>query len=172
MFYRNNLFLDRELTRVEVLFGRDYYRNIMEKINCDNSLKTFLEVDILKKIFYEALEQELKVKPIKQLEIIKANLTKDFNNFRRNEKNKRIERMKLKKLSKNIPEYLKEERGVFEYLKRESWVFDYSFLLDIIKNNVISKHRKDYENQIKKKYLSIKNKQIYENFLNSIFFTD
>lgn len=172
MLYRNNLFLDRELTRVEVLFGRDYYRNIMEKINCDNSLKTFLEVDILKKIFYEALEQELKVKPIKQLEIIKANLTKDFNNFRRNEKNKRIERMKLKKLSKNIPEYLKEERGVFEYLKRESWVFDYSFLLDIVKNNVISKHQKDYENQIKKKYLSIKNKQIYENFLNSIFFTD
>lgn len=34
--------------------------------------------------------------------------------------------MNLKKLSKNIPEYLKEERGVFEYLKRESWIFDYS----------------------------------------------
>jgi hypothetical protein len=50
--------------------------------------------------------------------------------------------MNLKKLSKNIPEYLKEERGVFEYLKRESWIFDYSFLLDIVKNNVISKHRK------------------------------
>ncbi len=172
MLYRNDLFLDRELTRVEVLFGRDYYRNIMEKINCDNSLKTFLETDVLKKIFYEALEQELKIKPIKQLEKIKTNLTKDFNNFRRNEKNKRIERMKLKKLSKNIPEYLKEERGVFEYLKRESWIFDYSFLLEIVKDNVISKHRKDYENQIKKKYLSIKNKQIYESFLNSIFFTD
>lgn len=49
MLYRNNIFLDRELTRVEALFGRDYYRNIMERINCDNSLKTFLEVNILKK---------------------------------------------------------------------------------------------------------------------------
>lgn len=171
MLYRENLILNKELTRIEVLFGRDYYRTILEKFNCDNSLKTFLEADILEKIFHEALEQELKIKPLKQLEVIKSNLTKDFNNFRRNEKNKRIERMKLKKLSKSIPGYLKEERGVFEYLKRESWIFDYSFLLDIVKDNVISKHRKDYENQVKKKYLSIRNKQIYENFLNSIFFT-
>lgn len=172
MLYRNNLSLDRELTRIEVLFGRDYYRNAMKRIGYDNSLKTFLEKDILRKIFHEALEQELKINPIKQLEKIKSNLTKDFNNFRRNERNKRIERMKLKKLSKRIPEYLKEERGVFEHLKRESWIFDYSFLLEIVKENVISKHRKDYVNQIKKKYLSVNNKQIYESFLSSIFFTD
>lgn len=172
MYQKNNTSLDINLTRVEVLFGRDYYRNTVERLGVDNSLVSFLSSEIMEKIFFQAIETELKIKPFKEIKKIKSNLEKNFNNFRRNERAKRKERQKLKKLNKDIPKYLKEERGVFEYLRRESWIFDYEFLFEIVKKNVISKHQKDYERQIIKKYLNINNQQRLNNFLNLIFFTD
>ena len=78
---------------MEVLFGRDYYRNIMEKMSLNNSLKVLLENNFLKEIFLESLTNELKTKPEQQLIRIKNKLAYDFNNFRRNEKAKRIERI-------------------------------------------------------------------------------
>ncbi|GAA6323591.1 hypothetical protein F350042L8_06890 [Fusobacterium ulcerans] len=170
LFINQDIFLEQKLTRIEVLFGRDYYRNIMEKIKLDNSLKIFLTNDFLKQIFLEALDYELKVKPLKQIERIKNKLVCDFNSFRRNEKAKRIERNKLKKTGKNIPDHLKEERGVFEYLKKNSWIFDWKFLYEICQKQISSRHRKMYEQQLKK-YMDIKNYEKYQELINLIFFT-
>ena len=111
----------------------------------------------------------MKIKPEQQLVRIKNKLTHDFNNFRRNEKAKRIERNRLKSLGKDIPTYLREERGVFNYLKYNSWIFDWIFLHQICQQIVSSKHRKMYENQLKK-YMNINNYEIYKEFINSIFF--
>lgn len=166
----HDLKITEELTRLEVLFGRDYYRNTVEKYGISNSLKDFLITEnLINKLFIEAIEKEVKSKPIKYLEEIKKNLAYDFNNFRRNEKVKRIEREKLKKQGKDIPIIYKEERGVFNYLQKNSWIFDYTFLYEIIKENVLSKHRKDYERQIVKKYKDIKNMELYEKLLKKIF---
>lgn len=169
MFINHEIKLSEELTRIEVLFGRDYYRSILEKYELSNSLKDFLSFERLETIFKEALEKEIKIKPIRYLEDIKKNLTYDFNNFRRNEKIKRVEREKYKKRGKSIPNIYKEERGVFEYLKNNSWIFDYSFLLEIIKDNIASKQKKAYEKQVYKKYLNINNKKLYEKLLEKIF---
>lgn len=169
MFINHEIKLSEELTRIEVLFGRDYYRNILEKYGLSSSLKDFLSLGNLEILFKEALEKEIKIKPIRYLEEIKKNLTYDFNNFRRNEKVKRTEREKYKAQGKNIPNIYREERGVFEYLKNNSWIFDYTFLLEIIKKNIISKQRKDYEKQVYKKYLNINNIKLYEKLLRKIF---
>ena len=169
MLHKHNKEIQSGLTRVEVLFGRDYYRYTLENMGLDNSLDTFLKASIAEQLFVKAIEYELKIKPMRELDKIKSNLEKAFNNFRRTERNKRKERNRLKKIGKEIPKYLKEERGVFEYLRRESWIFDYSFLYEIVKDNVVSKHRKDYERQIIKKYLNINNKQIFTSFLKLIF---
>ena len=170
LFRNQNIYTDRELVRVEVLFGRDYYRNIMEKMSLNNSLKVLLENNFLKEIFLESLTNELKTKPEQQLIRIKNKLAYDFNNFRRNEKAKRIERNRLKSLGKDIPIYLKEERGVFNYLKYNSWIFDWIFLHQLCQKEVTSRDRRMYENQLKK-YMNINNYEIYKEFISSIFFT-
>lgn len=164
-----NIELEEKLTRLEVLFGRDYYRNTVEKYGISNSLNDFLSKDIIGQMFLESIEKEVVEKPKKYLLEIKKNLTYDFNNFRRNEKFKRLEREKLKKAGKEIPEAYREERGVFNYLEKNSWIFDYRFLYELVNENVISKHRKDYEKQIIKKYMNIKNLELYENLLNNVF---
>lgn len=158
------------LTRIEVVYGRDYYRNAMDRENLTNSLYDLLtNGDILKKIFIEGLKQELIIKPEKYLETLKKNLSYDFMNFRRNERVKRLERKRYKEKGKEIPEHLREERGVFEYLDHNSWIFDYKFLLEIVEKNISSKHRKDYQGQVLKKYLNKNNLTIYEKLLKSAF---
>ena len=87
--------------------------------------------------------------------------------LKRNEKFKRAEREKLQ--GKDIPAIYKEERGVFNYLEKNSWIFDYRFLYEIINEHISSKHRKDYEKQIIKKYMNINNLELYEKLLKNIF---
>lgn len=168
MCTNHNIFLEEKLTRLEVLFGRDYFRNIVEKYGLTNNLNDFLSNDIIEKIFIESLEKEILEKPKKHLLEIKKNLTYDFNNFRRNERFKRTEREKLKKLGKTVPIVFKEERGVFNYLKNKSWIFDYRFLCEIISEQISSRHKKDFERQIKK-YTNINNLELYEKFIKKIF---
>lgn len=160
--------LDEKLTRVELLAGRDFYRCQVSKYGVTNSLKD-LKNEILKEIFIKAIETEVLIKPTNYLKIIKKSLVYDFFNFKRNEKVKREERVRLKQLSKEIPEIYKETRGVFEYLDKESWIFDYTFLQELVLNEVDSKHKNDYYKQIEKKYLNKTNKEVYEKLLKSIF---
>ena len=169
MYTSHDVLIPEKLTRLEILFGRDYYRNITEKYGISNSLNDFLANDITEKLFFESLEKEVVEKPKKYLLEIKKNLTHDFKNFKRNEKFKRAEREKLKKAGKNIPTIYKEERGVFNYLEKNSWIFDYRFLYEIINEHISSKHRKDYEKQIIKKYMNINNLELYEKLLKNIF---
>ena len=169
MLLNQGIELDREVTRVEVLFGRDYYKYATEKRQLDNTLKVFLNVDIIKDLFQEAIKCEVKEKPFKELEKIKKNLSYEFKNFKRNEKVKREMREKIKAQNKEIPEHLKEERGIYKYLEQNSWIFDFRFLLEVTKENISSKHHKIYEKQILKKYINVKNYDIYIKFLNKIF---
>lgn len=78
-------------------------------------------------------------------------------------------REKIKAQNKEIPEHLKEERGIYKYLEQNSWIFDFRFLLEVTKENISSKHHKIYEKQILKKYINVKNYDIYIKFLNKIF---
>lgn len=169
MLLNQGIELDREVTRVEVLFGRDYYKYVVEKRQLDNSLKTFLSVDIIKDLFQDALKVEVKEKPLKELEKIKKNLSYEFKNFKRNEKVKREMRKKLNLHNKEIPEHLREERGIYKYLEQNSWIFDFKFLLEITKENTPSKHHTTYEKQIIKKYIDVKNYDVYVSFLKKIF---
>ena len=169
IFINHNMRIDEKLTRLEVLFGRDYYRNICEKNKLSNSLKDFLSNDFLEKFFIDSIEKEVFEKPTKYLTEIKKNLTYNFSNFKRNEKFKRLERERLKKMGKEIPEAFREERGVFEYLKNNSWIFDYNFLLEIVQEQIESKNRKITEKQILKKYSDLENKKLYEKLLKKIF---
>lgn len=168
MFTAKDVLLDRQLTRVEVLFGQDYYRNILARRGLDNSLQTLLSSNFLKEIYYESLESELLVKPLQKLKEIKKDLLQAFSNFKRNEKVKREFRQKFKRAGKNVPEVYREERGVLEYLARECWIFDYSFLIHVINELVSSKHRKDYERQVVKKYMDINNLTIFNTFTKSV----
>lgn len=164
----HNIDIELPLTRVELLAGRDFYRNQIAKYELTNSLQD-LKDDVLKDIFIKALETEVLIKPTKYLETIKKNLIYDFLNFKRNEKVKREERQRLKELSKDIPETYKETRGVFEYLDKESWIFDYTFLQELVLEKVDSKHKSDYYKQIEKKYKNKNNKEVYEELLKSVF---
>lgn len=172
LYTNQNIFITEKLTRIEVLFGRDFYRLAMEKEGISNNLTDLLESNLLEKLFFNAITTELITKPIKSLKELKRNLNYDFLNFRKTEKLKRTQREKLKKLGSNIPEYLIEERGVFEYLKRNSWIFDYSFLYQIVNENISSKHKKVFEKQIMKKYLEINNKKLYEDLISKVLKTN
>lgn len=168
MLRNQNLMLDEELTRVEVLLGRDYYRIQMNLLGLSNDLKD-LSYEEMKKLFINSLVNEIKIKPKKYLEeTLKKNLIYDFRNFKRNEAKKRQERTRLKELEKEIPECYKEQRGVFEYLLKESWIFDYSHLLEIVLKEVDTKHKQVYERQIKNKYLKLNNLEVYERLLKAI----
>ena len=157
--------LHEELTRVEVLCGRDFYRRSVAKYGVTNSIHD-LKDKILEDIFIKSLENEILVK---YLETIKSNLYYDFFNFKRNEKVKREERKRLQDSKKEIPDHLRETKGVFKYLDKESWIFDYSFLQELVLEEVDSKHKNDYLKQIKKNYMHKKNKEVYENLLKNIF---
>lgn len=168
MLRNQNLMIDEELTRVEVLLGRDYYRTQMNLQGLTNELKD-LDYDAMEKLFRNSLINEIKIKPKKYLEeTLKKNLIYDFRNFKRNEAKKRQERARLKELEKDIPDCYKEQRGVFEYLLKESWIFDYSYLLEIVLKEVDTKHKQVYERQIKNKYLKSNNLEVYNNLLRSI----
>lgn len=168
MLRNQNLMVDEELTRVEVLLGRDYYRTQMNLQGLTNELKD-LDYDTMEKLFRNSLVNEIKVKPKRYLEeTLKKNLIYDFRNFKRNEAKKRQERARFKELEKEIPNCYKEQRGVFEYLLRESWIFDYSYLLEIVLKEVDSKHKQIYEKQIKNKYLKLNNLEVYERLLKAI----
>lgn len=169
MYLNHNIMLDKQLTRIEVLFGQDYYRNTMERMGLDNSLKSFLANDTLEEIFLKSLVSEVLTKPVKYLEKIKKNLAFEFNNFRRNERVKREFRKKLQQQGKDIPLYYKEERGVFKHLKDESWIFDFSFLIELVNEYVPLKHKGVFERQILKKYIHITNLSLYEFLLKKIF---
>lgn len=157
-----------ELTRVEVACGRDYYRRVISKYGLTNSIYD-LKDSVLEDIFKKALENELVAKTTKYMEKIKSNLVYDFFNFKRNEKVKREARKKLKSLGKEVPDHLKETRGVLEYLDRESWIFDYSFLQELVLKEIHSKHKGNYLKQIENKYKHKKNKEVYEKLLEYVF---
>ena len=161
LYIRQGIKIDKELMRIEVLFGQDYFRNIMERIGLDNSLKTFLMNNVLEDIFIKSLTNELLIKPKKYIEKIKKKLNYDFNNFKKNENVKREYRKRYIEQDKEIPEAYKEERGVFKYLKNNSWIFDFSFLLEVVNKNIISRHRQNFEKQILKNYKNITNLSIY-----------
>ncbi|MGL6063751.1 MAG: phage/plasmid replication domain-containing protein [Fusobacteriaceae bacterium] len=167
---RNQEFnVDLELTRVEILCGRDFYRNFMENLGRTNSLFDMLSnPELLEVIYKNSLLQELSVKPKKYLETLKKNLKYDFNNFRRNEILKRSEREKFKELGKDIPEIYKEERGVFEYLKKESWIFDYSYLYEIVIDEIEISNKAKFIKQIKKKYININNLELLKELLKKL----
>lgn len=169
MYLNHNTILDKQLTRVEVLFGQDYFRNVMERAGLDNSLKTFLINNKLEEIFLKSLINEILTKPSKYLEKIRKNLNFEFNNFRRNEKVKRQFRKKLKQQGKEIPAYYKEERGVFKHLKDESWIFDFSFLIELINEHIPLKHKSVFEKQVLKNYIHIANLSLYKFLLKKIF---
>lgn len=167
---KKNLFLPEPLTRVEVLFGRDYFREVMLKKGLDNKLYSFLTLkdDDIEKFFKDSLKKELIVNTKKTLKQIENKVKYHFNNFRRNEKAKKVERIKLKNLGKDIPEIYKEERGVFKYLIENYWVFDFSFLIklcDLVEN----KSKKSYLVQLKK-YSNINNLEKYNDFISRIFY--
>lgn len=166
----SNLEVDEYLTRVEVVAGRDYYREYMKSLDLTNSLTDLVEnKKLLEALFKKSIDQELATKPREYIEnILKKRLKYDFINFRRNEKVKRIERKKLKEQGKEIPKYLKEERGVFEYLDRESWIFDYNYLLEIILTELNSKNRDKFSDQIVKKYKYKNNSKVFNNLLNVV----
>ncbi|MGL5936752.1 MAG: hypothetical protein ACRCZI_14150 [Cetobacterium sp.] len=160
--------LNVDLTRVEVLCGRDYYRRTVAKHGITNSIYD-LKDKILEEIFIKALEEEVSIKPTKYLETIKNNLYYGFFNFKRNEKVKREERKKLQDSGKEIPDYLRETKGVLKYLDKESWIFDYSFLQEMVLEEVDKRHKGDYLKQINKNYMHKNNKEVYEKLLKSIF---
>lgn len=160
--------LDDELTRVEVLCGRDYYRRTVSKYNLTNSIYD-LNDRVLEDIFKKALENEVVSKPSKYMEVIKNNLVYDFFNFKRNERVKREERKKIESLGKKVPDHLKETRGVLEFLDRESWIFDYSFLQELVLKEVSNKHKGNYLKQIDNKYKHKRNKEVYEKLLKYVF---
>lgn len=164
--------IEEPLTRIEVLLGRDYYRSKINALGFGNSLRELISNNhILEILFKDSLGNEVKTKPSNYLEnVLKKNLVYDFLNFKRNEKEKAAKRIELKKSGKKIPEYLKEERGVFEYLHRNSWIFDFSYLVEIVRNEdcVRISNRWIYEKQIKKKYLNKNNKEIYKKILEKI----
>lgn len=169
MKINQNMELDKSLTRLEVLLGREYYKKTLEKNGYDNKLTTLLTNDFLEKIFTDSIEKEIVIKPRQYLDELKKSLADDFNNFRRNEQVKRKERERYKLQGKEIPELYREERGVFKYLEKSSWIFDYSLLLEIVNENIVPKQKKAYKKQILKKYMNINNKEIYEKVLNKIF---
>ena len=117
--------------------------------------------NVLEDIFIKSLTNELLIKPKNYIEKIKKKLNYDFNNFKRNENVKREYRKRYIEQDKEIPEAYKEERGVFKYLKNNSWIFDFSFLLEVVNKNIISRHRQNFEKQILKNYKNITNLSIY-----------
>lgn len=161
--------ISEKLTRIEILLGREYLSYIMEKEGLTNDLKDFLNYKKIEDTFYKSLSNELIKKTFNLLNKIKKELNYHFLNFRRNENVKRKEREKRKKEGKSIPEYLKEERGVFEYLAEKFYIFDSSFLFEIVEKNISSKHKGKFEKQIIKKYNHINNKQKYEELIEEIF---
>ncbi|WP_163468494.1 hypothetical protein [Fusobacterium sp. IOR10] len=164
---RKGIYIPTKLIRIEILLGNDYFRDYMKTINSDNYLKSFVCQDI-QKIFKKCLVKELKEKPQKYLLEIKKNLENDFNSFKKNEKLKREKRKEYKKKELIIPDFLKEERGVFEYLEKNSWIFDYNFLIEIIEKNIDSNHRYMYKKQVLDKYLHKNNSQKYEQLLKNL----
>lgn len=166
---KKNLFLPEPLTRVEVLFGRDYFREVMLKKGLDNKLYSFLTLkdNDIEKIFKDSLKKELIVNTKKALKQLENKLKYHFNNFRRNENVKREYRKKYINQGKEIPKCYKEERGVFKYLIENYWVFDFSFLIKLCEL-VESKNKKSYFNQLKK-YSNINNLEIYNDFISRIF---
>ena len=165
---KSKIKIDKELTRIEVLLGRDYLRSMLEKYNLSNNLDDFLNCNIINILYTESIKKEIVTKPLKELDKIKKNLSKNFKNFRRNENLKRQERERYKLKRKEIPKLYREERGVFEYLKNNFWIFDYSFLWEIVDNNIPTKNKKNFKNQILKKYSDVKNLELYEKFLKKI----
>lgn len=161
---------DIYLSRIELLAGRDYYREYMNSIGLSNNLSDLINNnDLLKILFEKGIRQEVLIKPRQYLEnILKKRLKYDFLNFRRNEKVKRIERKKLKEKGEEIPGLYKEERGVFEYLDRESWIFDYSYLLEIVSTELSPKNRDKFYRQITKKYKHKNNLETFESLLKLI----
>lgn len=124
--------ISEKLTRIEILFGKDYFNYVMEKEGLTNELKDFLNYKKIDDIFYKSIYDELIKKPFDFLEKMKKELDYHFLNFRRNERVKREERKKYIKQEKEIPEHLKEERGVFEYLNENYGIFDKAFLFEIV----------------------------------------
>lgn len=165
------IYLSEKLTRIEVLLGRDYYRSKVALLGLTNDLKDLLEnKEIIKTLYINALQKELKEKPLKYLEVLKKNLAYDFVSFKRNEKKKKKERDKLMEIGKEIPLIYREQRGIYEYLSKESWIFDYTFLLNVIADKVEVNNKKREFEKVIKKYSYINNYTKYKELI-EIFFT-
>lgn len=165
---QQDIHLDKNLTRIEVLFGQNYFRDVMTRLGLTNSLKDFISYNDLESLFLDSLERELVTKPAKHLIEIKKHLTYEFNNFRRNEAVKRKYRKELKEKGLEIPKEYIEQRGVFEHLKQYSWIFDFSFLLEIVQDKIENKNRFSFERQILKKYINYNHLTRYKEFIEKI----
>ena len=166
---KKNIFISEPLTRVEVLFGRDFIREVLEKKGLDNQLNSFLTIkdNELNQMFQDALKQELIINVEKALEKLEKKLISAFNNFRRIERVKRKERKKIIEKGEEVPFYLKQDRGVFKYLDKNYWLFDKSFLIKMC-SLIESRDRGAYIKQLKK-YDHLVNLDIYKIFIKKVF---
>lgn len=171
VFMKDRIKTDIPITRIEVLFGRDYYRRVLTKLGKTNKLSELMKMneEFLKKIFREALLKEISSNGEKKIRKMKRSLKEEFISFRSTEKIKRKKREQLKKAGKEIPEIYKQERGVFKYLEKTCWIFDYSFLIELVNNHMEKKHISTYVKQIVKKYLKNNNYEKYQALKKLIF---
>ena len=171
VFMKDRIKTDIPITRIEVLFGRDYYRRVLTKLGKTNKLSELMKMneEFLKKIFREALLKEISSNGEKKIRKMKRSLKEEIISFRSTEKKKRKKREQLKKAGKEIPEIYKQERGVFKYLEKTCWIFDYSFLIELVNNHMEKKHISTYVKQIVKKYLKNNNYEKYQALKKLIF---
>jgi hypothetical protein len=170
MFTKNKITLGYPLTRVELKCGRDFYREEVKKLEVENSLEVLKNNPlILQTLFTSKVERYIFQEANKYIDsILKPNLQKDFISFKRTEKKKRVERNRLISEGKDIPQVLKEERGIYRYLEENSWIFDTEFLKEIIIKNMESNHRKRNLEHINHRYGHLKNYRLLERLSNEL----
>ena len=159
IFIKKKIILNYPLTRVEIKYGRDFYREEAKKLGYENTLETLINnPEILKALFTSKVEKYLFQETNKYIEsILKPNLEKDFISFKINEKKKRLLRKTYIAKGIKIPYELKEERGVFKYLEDNSWIFDAEFLKEIANRNIEINSRKRNIKHIEAKYGHLEN---------------
>ena len=159
IFTKKKIDLGYPLTRVELKCGRDFYREEVKKLGFENTLEVLINNPaILQTLFTSKVDKYIFQETDKYINsTLKPNLEKDFISFKNTEKKKRAKRNQLISEGKDIPQVLKEERGVCRYIEDNSWIFDSDFLKEIVIKNVESKNRKRNLEHIGIKYEHLKN---------------
>lgn len=155
----------RDLTRVELKIGRDYYRQELQKRNIDNTLMNLIKnYEIVDDLFNTNVKKYFFDNTMKYIEeTLKSNLKKDFLDFKRTEAIKRKKRVEYTASGREVPDHLKEIRGVYNYLLSSSWIFDVSLLAEVIEKNIRIEHRNRDLKRVRSKYSNIDNlKRLHE----------